>query len=144
MATEQAAETIDTALNQLTERLVVLADKIAENAGPAGEAAWQVTMLALRIEALGNIGVGALLVIIAAIAFKAAGANWKQVGWDTRGYGDLTDSVTSTARLIVSMTFAAVCFGLTISALGHLLHVPTWVTAISPEAGLALRIINGL
>jgi hypothetical protein len=142
----EATDTAQTALDQLTERLVLLADKIAENAGPAGEAAWNVTMTALRIEAVAYLGIG---VVCGALSIAAASLVWNRAAYlmNYSGERDRYDRIPEkiaipNGLLTAAAGVAGVILG--IGCLANVLSVLNWVTAISPEAGMALRIINGL
>jgi hypothetical protein len=139
----EATDTTQTALDQLTERLVLLADKIAENAGPAGEAAWNVTMTALRIEAIAYLGTGVIAAIVTlALVRGAIGQLQKVEPAPEHSYRDFARG--SGKHVVGVIVCSAGAFITGCATFATLLNVPYWVTAVSPEAGLALRIINGL
>lgn len=138
---DTVAETTQTALDQLTQRLVELADTIAENAGPAGEAAWHVTMVALRLEAIASLGIGLALAVTSIVAIRYIVRWGKALAARADEMEDAAEGVLIVMGLVISATGTAFLAG---GSIFYLLSVQIWVTAISPEAGLALRIINGL
>lgn len=144
-----AAATAQTSLDKITDRLLSVADKIGEQAGPAGKAAWEVTMAAVRIDAVARIGIGLAAFVIGMLFlryfFFRSWAILRDIivreGTPEKRPSDDANGVFSIICMIVGCVLAAI---FSLCGMYQIFSSQNWVSAFSPEAGLALRIINGL
>ncbi len=131
----------DQVLDQFTNKLAELGTKVMDNAGPASAQAWEIAKAAIRLDAFTILLVGGAWLIIGSILCFTAVRAYRRfmiISKETNGKGN-DSSTTPFVTTIICGVLGGVSY---LISLFWILDRIAWVSVISPEAGIALRLLH--
>ena len=123
-------------LNELTQKIIDLGIKLADNAEPTTKAAWDLTLWALRLDAIVSLFIAFLFVLFVCFALRSFHKH-SHVFHEKETPENL---ITGLRVIIQGIVAALVSLGLAMFITKDL--GATIITIISPEASLALKFLS--
>ena len=123
---------MDDKLEQFTEKLINLGDRLVEAAEPGAQAALDATLTGIWLDGVFSIGIGCTLIVLSATFVFAIYKFALKDKW-------LEDD----AFFFSSIPLAVAAIFLAVGGFIQLTQTKHFIAVASPEAALALRIVGG-
>ncbi|WP_420415252.1 hypothetical protein [Roseibium sp.] len=123
---------MDDKLEQFTEKLITLGDRLVEAAEPGAQMALDATLTGIWLDGVFSIGIGCALVVLSA----ASGFAIYKFALKNRGLEDDIFFFGSIPLVVAAIFFA-------VGGFIQLTQTKHFIAVASPEAALALRIVGG-